>query len=1284
MQHQKQQYCKLGLYSKRLEAGLFYHTKNQVQSLSPLRGEVWRGVSYLVKLSTVCSITTLFIITGTIINQSAYAQLIPDNTLGTENSIVNQIDSLKNRIEGGATRGSNLFHSFQHFNVDAGKSVYFANPTGIENILTRVTGSNVSNILGTLGVNGTANLFLINPNGIFFGKDAALDIRGSFTATTADSIKLGENGLFSATNPQGSNLLSVQPGALFTNALINQQATIKNEGNLTIGKDLTFNAFSNITTANISASKITLNSINGGINTTNGELDTSSFTGSGGDILLDAATDIRVGKITSKSVNSSGGNIKLISNNSISIEGFVVSGTNICSQANLCNGNSSIGGDIYLKSPLINANKHGILVNIDGLGQGGNLITETDVLNIYGDDNAYFGTLTYGRGYGGNLIVNAKEINLSNGGVLKSNTNGLGNAGNIHLTTNKLLIQDNRDNPLFQTGITSASQPEISNIIESRFINFQLTNDDFKLGKAGDITINASDSIEIIGNQPGPSYFQGLDTLKSILNISAGITTGTAGNGQAGTLIINTKELTTHDGVGITTSSLAPKFIPDFLSTFITTKINNQFNQLDTSTKFLLNSQGITLTSITSNIYDQFSKFSDAGNSGNLEVNADQIKLIGAGGLITFTLSSGNAGNLITKAQQISLQDGSIIAVNTLGTGNAGSLNITTDILGINNGSSVVAGTIDKGFGGNINIAASKSVEVIGTSYDNKSSSSISALSANNSLGNAGNITLDTPNLTIKDGARIEAQTKGAGTAGNIFINNANLINISGVNTFGINSGLFSSSENPNSGNGGTIIINQANPQGILHLSDGGFLSVITRSSSNGGEIGINVNNLNIESGGQIISNAAKGSNAKAGNIDILANDSINITSQNTPQSQNNPLNTNQGINSGLFALSEGTGDAGNISITTQNLNINDGVKISASTTGSGKGGNINITANTLTASNGGQFLTTTSDTAKAGNMTVKVRGNITLDGINTGLFANTEKGSIGNSGNINIDPEIFIIRNGAGIGVNSLGSGQGGNISIEAGTLILDNNAFINAATASSQGGEITLQIKDLLFMRRNSNITATAGTDKARGNGGNININAPFIVAVSNENNDITANAYQGNGGNININTNQIFGLQYRPQETLLSDITASSEFGVSGNVEITTPGVDPTSGLTNLPTSLVDAESLKKDVCAIKDGKVAGGSSFIIAGKGGLPADTHELISNSPAFVEWENNLETVTQINLSPVKVTQKTINHHPQIQQAQGWIITPDGKVILTADTQKVTLQTDKNNLPDCK
>ncbi len=106
----------------------------------------------------------------------AKAQVTPNTTLGNEasrltpNQVINGASA--DRINGGAQRGINLFHSFGEFNIGNGQRVYFGNPVGVENILTRVTGASTSNILGTLGVDGAANLFLINPNGIFFGQNA--------------------------------------------------------------------------------------------------------------------------------------------------------------------------------------------------------------------------------------------------------------------------------------------------------------------------------------------------------------------------------------------------------------------------------------------------------------------------------------------------------------------------------------------------------------------------------------------------------------------------------------------------------------------------------------------------------------------------------------------------------------------------------------------------------------------------------------------------------------------------------------------------------------------------------------------------------------------------------------------------------------------------------------------------------------------------------------------------------------------------------------------------------
>ncbi|MCJ8280713.1 MAG: filamentous hemagglutinin N-terminal domain-containing protein, partial [Rivularia sp. ALOHA_DT_140] len=137
------------------------------------------------------------------------AQLLPDKTLGNENSLVSPINSLEDRINGGAIRGSNLFHSFKEFNIDSNQSVYFNNPTAIKNILTRVTGSNQSQILGKLGVLGNANLFFINPNGIIFGKEASLDINGSFVSSTASYINFLDGKQFSAVSPETKPLLTI-------------------------------------------------------------------------------------------------------------------------------------------------------------------------------------------------------------------------------------------------------------------------------------------------------------------------------------------------------------------------------------------------------------------------------------------------------------------------------------------------------------------------------------------------------------------------------------------------------------------------------------------------------------------------------------------------------------------------------------------------------------------------------------------------------------------------------------------------------------------------------------------------------------------------------------------------------------------------------------------------------------------------------------------------------------------------------------------------------------------
>jgi filamentous hemagglutinin family protein len=117
----------------------------------------------------------------------------------------------------GQQQGGNLFHSFQRFNINTGESATFTGPdTGpaVSNVISRVTGSSLSNIDGTLrSTIPNADVYLINPRGIMFGPNASLDVQGSFHATTADYLRLGNEGSFHASVPEKSTLISAPPAA---------------------------------------------------------------------------------------------------------------------------------------------------------------------------------------------------------------------------------------------------------------------------------------------------------------------------------------------------------------------------------------------------------------------------------------------------------------------------------------------------------------------------------------------------------------------------------------------------------------------------------------------------------------------------------------------------------------------------------------------------------------------------------------------------------------------------------------------------------------------------------------------------------------------------------------------------------------------------------------------------------------------------------------------------------------------------------------------------------------
>jgi filamentous hemagglutinin family protein len=186
-------------------------------------------------------------------DSKTHAQIIPDGTLGNENSSVTPINPQLDLIEGGATRGINLFHSFQEFNISEGSAAYFANPEAIQNIFSRVTGVNPSLLLGKLGVLGNANLFFINPNGIIFGSNASLDLNGSFVGSTADGFIFPNGEMFSATDPNAPTLLTIDAPSVSLQFESLEAKGITNLGNLGTGQNLALVGGTIVNTGQLSA-----------------------------------------------------------------------------------------------------------------------------------------------------------------------------------------------------------------------------------------------------------------------------------------------------------------------------------------------------------------------------------------------------------------------------------------------------------------------------------------------------------------------------------------------------------------------------------------------------------------------------------------------------------------------------------------------------------------------------------------------------------------------------------------------------------------------------------------------------------------------------------------------------------------------------------------------------------------------------------------------------------------------------------------------------------------------
>ncbi len=141
-------------------------------------------------------------------------------------------------ITGGSrsSSGSNLFHGFEQFNLDAGQTATFLVDPAIQNVFSRISGGDPSVINGLVQLTGgSANLYLLNPAGIVFGDSGQVNVPGSFYATSANAVQFGLNWFNVFEDGDVSGLNGLPTALAFSPALA---GSILNSGTIGAGQQV--------------------------------------------------------------------------------------------------------------------------------------------------------------------------------------------------------------------------------------------------------------------------------------------------------------------------------------------------------------------------------------------------------------------------------------------------------------------------------------------------------------------------------------------------------------------------------------------------------------------------------------------------------------------------------------------------------------------------------------------------------------------------------------------------------------------------------------------------------------------------------------------------------------------------------------------------------------------------------------------------------------------------------------------------------------------------------------
>jgi filamentous hemagglutinin family protein len=1038
------------------------------------------------------AIATVTIAIFTVGKGNLNAQIVPDNSLVNPSTVTPEGDRLI--LEGGTRSGDNLFHSFSEFSVPRDTGAWFNNGLDIQNIFTRVTGNSISTIDGLISANGSANLFLLNPNGIVFGANARLDLGGSFVATTASEIQFADRLTYSASNPQNGAILSnrVPIGLGFGSdpgAIVNRSVAADAEGNpvglqVRPGREL-----------RAIGGEIRLDG--GRLSAPGGAIElTAIAAGSwplGGEVPEPESLEYRdiraIDRARIDATGDGGGAIAVRGRNVEIRDGSqVVSFTRGGTAGQPVNLYAREGLSLVGRSPS-DGEPSRISSQTVGSGDAGHLTVDAQTVLV---DDGVISATTSSTGRGGDLTVRATEsVELVGGNFnaqllgLVNATLGRGDAGDLTVETGRLQV---REGAVVVSGTRSA-------------------------GNAGNLTVRAREEIEAIGTSPDGTLASSLQTAATDGPDALRERFGTSEvTGNAGNLTLETGRLLVRDGAVISTS----------------TEGSGAGGTLNVSA-----SEAIAVEGVSGDRRFASGLLSDttgAGDGGDATLRTGRLTL-GEGALISVrTFATGNGGDLnIEATESITLRGSGFetfqrefigaalsrqlslaqlrngIFTGAAGSGNSGNIRIQTGDLSLLDGAAISTSTFGEGSGGNLTIAASGTVEAVGSGL-------FGATLAN---GRAGNLELDARRLVIRDGASVSTVTFGPSPGGQVKIRTTDSVDV------------------------------RSTPPGSLTPT--GIFTNTIGSTGAAGDIAIATARVRLEDGGQMLTNS--GANTRdgvipfggsGGNLTVTASESVELSG----------IAPDGRVSSALGTSTFSAADAGSLTISTGRLILRDGAGAFASAEGSGNGGTLSVNASESIAISGsasqgrfrpsGLFATSGSDllpqeaTGRGGDLQVNTRDLIVRDGGQ--ISVNSVEA--GDAGTLFVDAEMIRLENGGQIN-GATAAGSGGNLTLEARQIQLRDRSQITTDAGSSNGGNIAIAA-DTLIALENSDITANA----REGRGGRVTIAASGIFGtafreVQTPESDITASSELGPefGGTVEINA---------PEVNLLDALTQlSTEF-------------------------------------------------------------------------------------------------------------------------------------------